>query len=344
MNRAIRRWTVSIVAAGAILLGLPLSAQTELQENKDALRGLEREITDRLTLKAFDDLGLESPELRLNPKFAGRPIKDLIQSYQNIHGQVTGIDNRTDAGFEISLPNTATLAGLPVTPELQRNLAGVAAIVTDDDLSAQGDGFHLETKTYAMRAGVCADVAFAKQPVAARCTAFLATPRLMITAGHCEDGVPYSQMRFVFGFRGEGSFRYDFSKDDVYRGVGLMYKSGDANGDWAVVELDRDVVGREPIPIDRTHRIAKGDKVYMIGHPEGLPLKITGDATVNSVRELAFAADLDALHGNSGSPVFLEASQQGRRSADRSDHRLPHGRRLQNHQGLHCQPYRRLRW
>jgi V8-like Glu-specific endopeptidase len=148
------------------------------------------------------------------------------------------------------------------------------------------------------------------QPVAARCTAFLVAPRLMITAGHCETEIPADKMRFVFGFRGEGTFRTHFKKEDVYNGVKYVNKSEVSPVDWALIELDRDVVGRKPLTLNRDHTIKVGDSVYLIGHPEGLPLKLAAHAKVNGVLSSSFSADLDALKGNSGSPVFLESTHE----------------------------------
>ena len=43
-----------------------------------------------------------------------------------------------------------------------------------------------------------------------------------------------------------------------------------------------------------------------MGHPSGLPLKVTAGATVRSHKRDFYVANLDSFEGNSGSPVFNE--------------------------------------
>jgi hypothetical protein len=72
--------------------------------------------------------------------------------------------------------------------------------------------------------------------------------------------------------------------------------------------LDRRA-GRAPLKVS-LHDVAKGQELYMIGHPAGLPAKYADDAVVVDLREdrKLFSADLDAYGGNSGSPVFDKAT------------------------------------
>jgi V8-like Glu-specific endopeptidase len=73
--------------------------------------------------------------------------------------------------------------------------------------------------------------------------------------------------------------------------------------DFALVRLDRPVVGVSPVKIAKTPAQV-GTSLVMIGHPSGLPQKITDDAVVKSVSATEFKASLDAFQINSGSAVF----------------------------------------
>jgi hypothetical protein len=65
------------------------------------------------------------------------------------------------------------------------------------------------------------------------------------------------------------------------------------------------VVGRTPVTLRRTGKIADRDAVFVVGHPCGLPQKVAGKARVADNREAShFAATLDTYGGNSGSGVF----------------------------------------
>ena len=78
--------------------------------------------------------------------------------------------------------------------------------------------------------------------------------------------------------------------------------------DCAIVPLKIQAGRKIPPTIRRLplqSAVARNDKLYVIGHPNGLPLKIADHAVVNSdVAESTFQATLDTFHGNSGSPVF----------------------------------------
>ena len=75
--------------------------------------------------------------------------------------------------------------------------------------------------------------------------------------------------------------------------------------DYAIIELDREVLGREPLAFRTFGKPNKGDELVVIGHPSGMPLKISDNAYISSfTNNIFFTANLDTFTGNSGSPVF----------------------------------------
>ena len=61
----------------------------------------------------------------------------------------------------------------------------------------------------------------------------------------------------------------------------------------------------QTIEIRKEGAIANGTAITVIGHPSGLPTKISGGANVRSTDQQAyFVANLDTYGGNSGSAVF----------------------------------------
>lgn len=132
-------------------------------------------------------------------------------------------------------------------------------------------------------------------------------------------------IRVVFGFRKElgGVIPKSVPAANVYQCVEVLSHSLDGGPDYALLRLDRAVSVANPLAINRSNAgLSKNTPLFVIGHPSGIPLKIAGDATVISSgtdvytnREsganrkwmdngYAFLTDLDAFHGNSGSPVF----------------------------------------
>jgi V8-like Glu-specific endopeptidase len=51
-------------------------------------------------------------------------------------------------------------------------------------------------------------------------------------------------------------------------------------------------------------QIEEGTPIVVIGHPTGLPTKVSAGANVRSVNDIYFIANLDTFGGNSGSAVF----------------------------------------
>lgn len=151
---------------------------------------------------------------------------------------------------------------------------------------------------------------FSNQPMAGSCSSFLVAPNIVITAGHCVHGKSehtLSKMRFVFGFWMESktSTEFNLPSDNVYSVKRIVHYEYNrlTSVDFAVIELDRDVTVAEPLKVS-IESAEKGDAVYIIGYPNGLPLKYSPNANVFRSNSKSFVASLDAFQGNSGSPVF----------------------------------------
>ena len=149
---------------------------------------------------------------------------------------------------------------------------------------------------------------------------------MIMTAGHCvTDETKCRSTKIVFGFalaKAGGTATTKMAQSEVYtckkivkRFIGGEPGSANPAGqnlgpDYALIQLDRKVTGHTPLPVNRTDSIKKGDKLMVIGHPVGLPLKIAAGASVRDASKVGyFVADLDTFGGNSGSPVFNTATR-----------------------------------
>jgi hypothetical protein len=181
---------------------------------------------------------------------------------------------------------------------------------------AEGGGFEItrrETLAESMRASgkpLCPEEPFQEQPVlGGLCSAFLAAPSVVVTAGHCViDASICPMLAFVFG-AGEGGAGRDpwhFGADDVYRcgGVSRLATRG-AAGDYAVVRLDRPVVGRPPLRLRSEGKVADDEELILIGNPLGLTTKIAAHgAVLDNAPVPFFKASTDSYSGSSGSAVL----------------------------------------
>ena len=168
--------------------------------------------------------------------------------------------------------------------------------------------FELLTEQSGVRSRLCRSERFYSQPSVAGCTGFLIAKDLIATAGHCIQDDKCGIVSWIFDFKmlTADIAKREFTAESVYhcKKVVESVKVGDL--DYAVVRLDRSVNGREPLTIRRDGLIEKDEQVFIIGHPLGLPIKISKDAYVRDVdpNKVYFTTNLDSFAGNSGSPVF----------------------------------------
>ena len=183
-------------------------------------------------------------------------------------------------------------------------------------LEAASNSFKLKTITLTADQGLRPGEAFGSQPVGAFCSGSLVGDDIVMTAGHCVKfgantriGFKCEDFKAVFGFavaNSGGSAPEKIAEGEVYACKSVIkHCFTPADGDYALIKLDRKVAGHKALAVNRGAGLKKGDAVFVIGHPSGLPLKVAAGATVRDASKAAYyVTDLDTFEGNSGSPVF----------------------------------------
>lgn len=191
--------------------------------------------------------------------------------------------------------------------------ASTVGLVSASELSDNGNGtYSLLTDNFTVRGyTACDGEPFADQPLAPFCSGFLAGEDIIVTAGHCMDNFRLGTTRYIFGFQmlDADSPVTVLNADQVYSGIEIIGRRYEGDFDYTVVRLDRVVTapGAVPLPIRRTGTVPVGTAVGVIGHPTGLPMKLSFGANTlvkSNGNEGYFMANLDTYGGNSGSPVF----------------------------------------
>lgn len=185
-----------------------------------------------------------------------------------------------------------------------------AAMIENGKVRATESGFVVGGTTLAQR-GICADARFADQATTADCSGFLVGDDLLVTAGHCiTNEYDCLNRKWVFNYNHQTpdvTSEITVEADDVYSCEQIIDRQLDqvSKNDFALIKLDRKVVGRNPLKFRTEGKIEEGDKIVVIGHPTGLPTKIADNAWVrDNSNPVYFVANLDTFGGNSGSAVF----------------------------------------
>lgn len=178
-----------------------------------------------------------------------------------------------------------------------------------------GWSFSSHVPTFAEADRICSGQRFREQISPADCSGFLFSPRAIATAYHCVEpmgGCGNIQVVFNFLTSSATQTHFRFGHDDVFHCQSII--TGNAHEDWVILELDRDVSGREPLRFnpDSEARGTVGEPLAIWGHPRGLPLKLAAGAVVYEPSGLIdpdmqndyFEADLDVFGGSSGAPVI----------------------------------------
>jgi len=170
----------------------------------------------------------------------------------------------------------------------------------------------LKADTFGAAYGLCEDEPFRMQPNPGFCSGFLVAPDVIVTAGHCiTSATECAGTSFVFDFgylEGPNEVLTDVANNRIYRCKDIIAQAypGGTQTDYAVVRIDRAATDRTPVKFRKQGQIAVGTDLTVIGHPAGLPTKISGGAKVrrNQANAAFFVANLDTYGGNSGSAVF----------------------------------------
>ena len=190
--------------------------------------------------------------------------------------------------------------------EIQKLSKVVFAKFYHEDLKSIDDNnFKINHRTI-IDDGFCPEVRFAEQISTAKCSGFLVADDIIITAGHCVvSQQECDKMLWALDYSLETQHSNTLKKKNVFQCKEVLAQRLGKNFDYAVIQLEKKVSNREPLQVDfDSSGIRHDDTIFLIGYPFGLPAKVTDKGNILMNINNFFLSDIDALGGNSGSPVF----------------------------------------
>lgn len=198
-----------------------------------------------------------------------------------------------------------SLADAAIDGRLLNVSRAVAIVVSKNSLIDQGATYSILAATLSEKADLTEGSKFEKELAPGYCTATLMTADTVLTARHCLPNGGRSQAAtcggttFIFDFEQSVA---EVSKNQVRRCGRVLQE--DPENDLAIIALDRPVLDRGPIESHMSRKPEVGEEVYVVGHPSGLPKKLTGPYPVLEQKGNQALAQANTFKGSSGSPVF----------------------------------------
>ncbi len=237
--------------------------------------------------------------MKITPWMVCLSLATLSSSFASDHEKVIyGDDNRQDI-FQVTNSRDLALADSTVV------------LMSHSNLTLNGSHYDIDAETFGRAFGLCTTEPYFNQPTAGFCSGSLVADDIIITAGHCIETIDEcNAARFVFGYavKKDGVFPTTTPASEVYSCDKIIARKKENYGaDYAVIKLSQKVTGHAPLPINRSNDLKVSDPIGVIGHPSGLPTKISfgGESVVRDVSKPGFfVTNLDTYGGNSGSAVF----------------------------------------
>jgi V8-like Glu-specific endopeptidase len=186
--------------------------------------------------------------------------------------------------------------------------SSVAAMIDKGSL-IQKDGYFKVIGTNLRNESNCPNIKFKDQISVAKCSGFLIDSETLVTTSTCIKTAKDCE-KFVWAFGFKRNFKRhrvsSFSNDQVYGCTEILKRvhSPKQSLSYAIIRLNKSNNTATPLNLNMDGNIASNQKILMLGHPQGLPLKASVQAKTSKIYKNSFRANVDSAFTSAGSPVF----------------------------------------
>jgi hypothetical protein len=159
--------------------------------------------------------------------------------------------------------------------------------------------------------GVCAEERFSGQlSLRNNCTAILVSPKHLLSAGNCINEHFCTNDLYYWMFdndlKTDGPQIETNSRKNFYRCKKVVKRAFDRNSgvSYILFELEKEVKNIEPVKFRRSGRMGVNEEVIVLGHPQGLPLKIADHAQALDQNETHFILNSDISGSTRGAAII----------------------------------------
>jgi V8-like Glu-specific endopeptidase len=159
---------------------------------------------------------------------------------------------------------------------------------------------------------LCNEEKFSTEYTLSKCTSFMVSENLMVTAGHCVNTQKECEKkRWIFSEQHKVFPGALIPHDQVIKCKKLVEhkKNRFSRNDYALIEIESTHVKFKPFEFSKENPFQSKEfvpkKFFVLGHPSGLPLIHSGIATqISFDSQFILRINSDTFAGNSGSPVI----------------------------------------
>ncbi|GEM_PF-3293400 len=164
---------------------------------------------------------------------------------------------------------------------------------------------------------ICPDERYKEQlSMRTNCSGILVSPKHLLTAGncitehYCSNDLYY--WMFNYDLKEDKPFNIKHRNTNFYKCEKIVKRYYDPNNaiSYTLLELKKEVKGVEPVKLRQSGDLSPGEELIVLGHPQGLPLKIADNIQTYDQNDTHFLLNSDIAGSTRGAAIINAKSYE----------------------------------